>query len=72
MGTLLLTAVIVVARPHQVIAYADHHTWFVVGAAVIAVLGFSLASGLTLMLRASSGARRPAAAAPLPAPPPRR
>lgn len=57
-GGLLLAAVIVVARPHQVVEYADQHTWFVVGAAVIAVLGFLLASGLTLMLRASGGARR--------------
>jgi membrane-associated phospholipid phosphatase len=70
-GIVLLAAAIVVARPHQVIAYANHHTWFVVGAAAIGVLGFSLASGLMLMLRASSGARRRAAAA-VPAPPPQR
>jgi membrane-associated phospholipid phosphatase len=65
-GVLLLAAVILVARPHQVIAYANHHTWFVIGAAVIGVLGFALASGLMLMLRASGGARRPGAATPLP------
>jgi membrane-associated phospholipid phosphatase len=60
-GAVLLAALIVLARPHQVIDYADGHTWFVVGAVVIAVLGFSLASGLTLMLRASGGVRRAAA-----------
>ena len=48
----------------------DGHTWFVVGAAVIAVLGFSLASGLTLILRASAGGRRGGVPAPLPAAPP--
>jgi membrane-associated phospholipid phosphatase len=68
-GALLLGAVIVLARPHQVIAYADGHTWFVVGAVVIAALGFALASGLTLMLRASAGVRRAGAAAGVPAPP---
>jgi membrane-associated phospholipid phosphatase len=70
-GILLLAAVIVVARPHQVITYAQHHTWFVVGAAVIGVLGLSLASGLMLMLRASGGARRRGAAT-VPDPPPQR
>jgi hypothetical protein len=70
-GILLLAAVIVVARPHQVITYAQHHTWFVVGAAVIGVLGLSLASGLMLMLRASGGARRRGAAT-MPDPPPQR
>jgi membrane-associated phospholipid phosphatase len=69
---LLLAAVIVIARPHQVIAYANGHTWFVAGAAVIAVLGFSLASGLMLMLRASGPTRRPGAATTVPAPPPQR
>jgi membrane-associated phospholipid phosphatase len=70
-GILLLAALIVVARPHQVITYAQHHTWFVVGAAVIGVLGLSLASGLMLMLRASGGARRRGAAT-VPDPPPQR
>jgi membrane-associated phospholipid phosphatase len=65
-----LAAVIVVAHPHEVVAYADSHTWFVVGAAVIAVLGFSLASGLTLILRASGGVRRGGVGPPLPTAPP--
>jgi membrane-associated phospholipid phosphatase len=70
-GALLLGALILLARPHQVLAYADGHTWFVVGAIVIAVLGVSLASGLTLMLRASAGVRRARAASPSPASPAR-
>jgi len=68
-GTLLLAALIVIARPHEVIAYAQQHTWFVIGATVIAALGLSLASGVMLMLRASGGVRRPRAAPPLPTPP---
>jgi membrane-associated phospholipid phosphatase len=65
-GALLLAAVIVITRPHEVITYAQQHTWFVIGATAIATLGFALASGLMLMLRASGGARRPGAATPLP------
>jgi membrane-associated phospholipid phosphatase len=65
-GAGLLAALILLARPHQVLTYADNHTWFVVGAIVIAVLGFSLASGLTLMLRGSATARRASTAARLP------
>jgi membrane-associated phospholipid phosphatase len=68
-GALLLAAVIVIVRPHEVIAYAHDHTLFVVGATVIAALGFSLASGVMLMLRASGGVRRPAVTPPRPAPP---
>jgi membrane-associated phospholipid phosphatase len=68
LGALLLGALILLARPHQVLTYANDHTWFVVGAVVIAVLGFSLASGLTLMLRASAGVRA-RAASPTPASP---
>ena len=68
-GALLAAALIVIARPHEVIAYAQQHTWFVVGAGVIAALGLSLASGVMLMLRASGGVRRAAAAPPLPTPP---
>jgi len=55
LGILLLAAVlfllIVVARPHQVIAYAHAHEAFVIGAGCIGVLGLLLSSGLTLMLR---------------------
>lgn len=43
---------IVIARPHEVIAYARAHEVFVLGACAIGVIGLLLASGLTLMLRA--------------------
>jgi membrane-associated phospholipid phosphatase len=68
-GAVLAAAVIVIARPHEVIAYAHQHTWFVVGATMIAAFGLALASGVMLMLRASGGVRRPAAAPPLSTPP---
>jgi membrane-associated phospholipid phosphatase len=50
-GALVLLAVILLARPHAVTSYAQAHTAFVIGAAAIAALGFTLVSGLTLMLR---------------------
>jgi membrane-associated phospholipid phosphatase len=67
-GALLAAALIVVARPHEVIDYAQQHTWFVIGATLIAALGLSLASGVMLMLRSSGAVRRPVGA-PLPDPP---
>ncbi len=48
---MLLFALIAIARPHPVIAYARAHEAFVIGAGSIGVLGLMLASGLTLMLR---------------------
>jgi membrane-associated phospholipid phosphatase len=50
-GVLLL--LIVIAHPHEVIAYARDHETFVIGASSIGALGMLLASGLTLMLRRS-------------------
>ena len=50
-GALVLLAVILLARPHAVSDYAQAHTAFVIGAVAIAALGFTLVSGLTLMLR---------------------
>jgi membrane-associated phospholipid phosphatase len=50
-GAAVFAALILVARPHAVIDYARLHETFVVGAAAIGALGFSLASGLILMLR---------------------
>ena len=47
----LLVALIVVAHPHPVIAYARQHETFVIGAGCIGVLGLLLSSGLTLLLR---------------------
>jgi membrane-associated phospholipid phosphatase len=49
----LLFVLIVLARPHPVIAYARDHELFVIGAGSIGVLGVLLSSGLTLMLRRS-------------------
>jgi membrane-associated phospholipid phosphatase len=68
-GALLAAALIVIARPHQVIDYAQQHTWFIIGAALIAALGLSLASGVMLMLRESGRARRGCETAPLADPP---
>ncbi len=50
-GSLLLVGLVMLARPHQVIAYAHAHGAFMVGAAAIAALGLSLATGLMLVLR---------------------
>jgi membrane-associated phospholipid phosphatase len=50
-GATVLVALIVVARPHPVIAYARQHEVFVIGACSIGVLGLVLASGLALVLR---------------------
>jgi membrane-associated phospholipid phosphatase len=47
----VLVGLILVAHPHEVIAYAREHEAFVIGASTIGVLGTLLASGLTLMLR---------------------
>jgi membrane-associated phospholipid phosphatase len=57
-GALVLIAVLMVARPHAVTDYAQAHTSFVIGAAAIAALGFSLVSGMMLMLRVPGGRGR--------------
>lgn len=49
----VLAGLILLARPHAVLDYARGHETFVIGAAAIAAVGLSLASGLTLMLRRS-------------------
>jgi hypothetical protein len=51
LGALLLGALVALARPHQVIAYAQGHTAFVVGAASIGAAGLMLATGVMLALR---------------------
>lgn len=48
---LFLAVVVALARPHAVVAYADTHTAFVVGAGLIAVVGLMLATAATLALR---------------------
>jgi membrane-associated phospholipid phosphatase len=47
----ILVGLILLARPHAVLDYARAHETFVIGAAAIAALGLTLASGLMLMLR---------------------
>ncbi len=53
----VLVALIVLARPHEVLDYARLHETFVIGAAVIAALGLTLASGLMLVLRRGDAQR---------------
>jgi membrane-associated phospholipid phosphatase len=49
----VLAGLIVLARPHAAVDYARAHETFVIGAAAIAAVGLTLASGLMLMLRRS-------------------
>ncbi len=51
LGALLIGALIALARPHQVITYAQGHTAFVIGAASIGAAGLMLATGVMLALR---------------------
>jgi membrane-associated phospholipid phosphatase len=51
LGALALAGLVALARPHEVVAYAQAHTAFVVGAASIGALGLALATGLMLAFR---------------------
>jgi len=51
LGALVLVGLIVLARPHAVVAYARTHEAFMIGATVIAALGLALATGVMLALR---------------------
>ncbi len=62
LGAVALAALLLLARPHQVVAYVRLHHAFVLGAAAIGALGLILATGLMLALRPG----RAAAGAPLP------
>jgi membrane-associated phospholipid phosphatase len=57
-AALALVAVVALARPHAVVAYARLHKGFVVGAIVIAALGLALATVVMLALRNLSGSGR--------------
>ena len=46
-----LAGIVLVSRPHQVVAYAQGHRAFVVGAAAIAAAGFALPSAIALTVR---------------------
>jgi membrane-associated phospholipid phosphatase len=50
-GALGLAGLAALARPHAVVAYAQAHTAFMVGAASIGILGLALATGLMLAFR---------------------
>ena len=52
-----LALLVLLTHPHGAVDYVHGHKWFVIGAGAIAALGFALASGVMLMLRAT-GARR--------------
>jgi membrane-associated phospholipid phosphatase len=54
----VLAGLVLLAHPHGVGVYAHGHKWFVLGVFAIALLGFSLASGVMLMLRPPEVTRR--------------
>jgi membrane-associated phospholipid phosphatase len=58
-GAIVLALLLVLAHPHGAVSYAHGHKWFVIGACAIGLLGFALASGVMLMLRATGGTHRP-------------
>lgn len=51
LGALLLAGIVALAHPHAVVSYASAHVVFVAGAAGIAALGLTIATGATLALR---------------------
>jgi membrane-associated phospholipid phosphatase len=51
LGALILTAIVVLLRPHDVVSYAQAHEAFVVGAAGIGALGLALSTGVVLSIR---------------------
>jgi membrane-associated phospholipid phosphatase len=51
LGALVLGGLLVLARPHAVVAYSRAHETFLVGAATIAALGLALSTGMMLALR---------------------
>jgi membrane-associated phospholipid phosphatase len=71
LGALVLAALILLARPHQVVGYAHLHHAFVIGAAVIAALALALATGL-MLVTTRLGSDPAATAAPSPGSPPGR
>jgi membrane-associated phospholipid phosphatase len=63
LGALALVGLVLLARPHPVVAYAHAHTAFVVGAAAIGALALALATGLMLATTMRRGPGEPALAA---------
>jgi membrane-associated phospholipid phosphatase len=60
-GVLVVAAIILLARPHEVIDYARGHHAFLIGATAIGVLALALASAVTWAVTGGSG-RAPTAA----------
>jgi membrane-associated phospholipid phosphatase len=50
-GAFALAALVVVSRPHEVLAYAQGHRAFVVGVAAIAAASFTVSSAIVLTVR---------------------
>jgi len=50
-GAVLLAALVLLTRPHQVVSYAHAHEAFVVGAAAIAACGVALSTAIVLTVR---------------------
>jgi hypothetical protein len=76
LGAVALVGLVLLARPHTVIAYAHAHKTFVVGAAALGGLGLALATGLMLVTTMRGASARPEASlsdnAPVPTAAPRR
>ncbi len=53
--SLVVAGLVLVARPHAVVAYASAHTAFVVGAGAIAALALIIATGVMLSVRVPVG-----------------
>jgi membrane-associated phospholipid phosphatase len=51
LAALGLVALVLIARPHQVVQYARIHETFVIGAAAIAAVGLAMATGIMLAVR---------------------
>jgi membrane-associated phospholipid phosphatase len=67
-GGLALAGLVLITRPHQMVAYASAHKAFVVGAGAIGVLGMALATGVMLVLRTGGRAANETSPAPTAAP----
>ncbi len=75
LAAVALAGLVVVARPREVVAYAQLHHAFVLGAVAIGVLGLLLATGLMLALRparAPAGSPLPSGSGPAATAAPRR
>ncbi|MGB9182954.1 MAG: phosphatase PAP2 family protein [Solirubrobacteraceae bacterium] len=51
LAALVLTGIVALARPHEVLAYASAHSAFILGAAAIAACGLTMATAAAVALR---------------------